>query len=228
MWKEIRKKIIVLGATGGLGAKIVEHLSSTKYSSFDVIAISRGKIVSHLGEERIEFDAANHVANKQFYADLISKFNPIWAVVDATGFSQSGKFINQTWESTQEHIDVNLLNPMNIISAFGKYMEKNGGRLIFFSSILVHKEVFGTAPYSVSKVGLEQLIFAASSECKNENFKVLGIRFGYFDFGMSRQLSSQQFQALEKINVFESIIETLDSILCESNELKTGTILEIS
>jgi len=203
-------------------------LSSTKYSSFDVIAISREKIVSHLGEDRIEFDAANHEVNRQFYADLILKFDPIWAVVDATGFSRSGKFINQTWERAREHIDVNLLNPMNVISTFGKNMEANGGRLVFFSSILVHKEVFGTVPYSVSKVGLEQLIFAASSECKNKNFKVLGIRLGYFDFGMIRELSSQQIQGLEKINVFESIIETLDSILCESNDLKTGAILEIS
>jgi NAD(P)-dependent dehydrogenase (short-subunit alcohol dehydrogenase family) len=203
-------------------------MSNKKYSQFDVIAISRGKAISHLGEERIEFDAADHVSNRKFYASLASEFDPIWAVVDATGFSRSGKFLNQNWESAQEHIDVNLLNPMNIISIFGKRMEKSGGRLIFFSSILVQKEVFGTVSYSVSKVGLEQLIFATSLECKNENFKILGIRLGYFDFGMIRQLSNQQIQGIKKINVFESIIEILDSMLCETNDLKSGTILEIS
>jgi len=107
-------------------------------------------------------------------------------------------------------------------------MEETGGRIVFFSSILVQKEVFGTVSYSVSKIGLERLILAVSSECKNVNFKVIGIRLGYFDFGMIRQLTTQQIQSLEKINAFENIIETLDDILSESNQLKSGIILEIS
>jgi short-subunit dehydrogenase len=181
-----------------------------------------------LCEDQIEFDAASHDKNREFYADLISKYHPIWAVIDATGFSRSGKFLNQTWDTAQEHIDVNLINPMNIISIFGKQMEETGGRIVFFSSILAQKEVFGTAMYSVSKLGLERLIYAVSSECKNINFKVLGIRLGYFDFGMIRQLTTQQIQSLEKINVFENIIETLDNILSEDSQLKCGIILEIS
>ncbi len=217
-----------MGSSGGLGAKIVEHLSGFNYADFDIVSISRRKIVSDFREDQIEFDATSHEDNSEIYADLISKHHPIWAVIDATGFSRSGKFLNQSWDSAQQHIDVNLLNPMNIISIFGKHMEETGGRLVFFSSILVQKEVFGTAAYSVSKIGLERLILAISSESKNTNFKVLGIRLGYFDFGMIRQLTNQQIQSLEKINSFESIIETLDNILRESNELTSGTILEIS
>lgn len=216
-----------MGSTGGLGAKLVEHLSSSKYSKFDIVAVSRQKLVSHLGEDQIKFDAANHEKNRDLYADLSLKLRPIWAVIDATGFSRSGKFLNQNWDSVKEHIDVNLLNPMNIISIFGKHMEETGGRLIFFSSILVEKDVFGTAPYAVSKAGLEQLILATSSECKNKNFKVLGIRLGYFNFGMIRQLTSEQVQGLVKINTFGSLIETLDKMLSERNELESGEIFEI-
>ena len=120
-----KKKILVLGSKGGLGSRIISLLNQNHKSDYQIISLSRNSLQTENTTKMVHFNATDHVENQRIFEDIDENYGPIWAVIDATGLSVSGKYTKTTWETITQQIDVNLFHPLNICSYFLKSMAKN-------------------------------------------------------------------------------------------------------
>jgi len=224
-----KRKILVLGSKGGLGSRIVNFLTENHQSNYQIISLSRCSLQTENITKMIHFNATDHVKNQQIFENIDENYGPIWAVIDATGLSISGKYTKTTWESVTQQIHVNLLHPLNVCSYFLKSMAKNnlGGRLIFFSSVLVRQDVIGTTAYTISKTALEKAVKSISKEIYTENLTLNCIRLGYFNFGMISQIKNPINIDGNSLGNIQDIAPTLVSILSEDSNRINGEIIEI-
>lgn len=231
-WKclmDQKKKILVLGSKGGLGSRIVRLLTENHQSNYQIISLSRDCLQTENTTKKVRFNATDHVKNQQIFEDIDENYGPIWAVIDATGLSISGKYTKTIWETITQQIDVNLFHPLNVCSYFLKSMAKNnlGGRLIFFSSVLVRQDVIGTTAYTISKTALEKAVKSISKEIYTENLTINCIRLGYFNFGMISQIKNPVNIGGHSLGDIQDIAPTLVNILSEDSNRTNGQIIEI-
>lgn len=224
-----RRKILVIGAYGGLGSRIVNLLNEYYQSDFQVISLSRESLQTENSSKIVHFDATDHAANLPIFEYIEKNHGPIWAVIDSTGLSRSEKFMKTSWGKITEQIDVNLLHPLNVCSYFLKSMTQNnfGGRLIFFSSVLVHQDVIGTSAYTISKTALEKAVKSISNEIYADNLKINCIRLGYFNFGMISQVKNPVNIGGNSLGKIQDIAPTLLSLLSEDTNIQNGKTIEI-
>ena len=108
-------------------------------------------------------------------------------------------------------------------------MAKNnlGGRLIFFSTVLVRQDVIGTTAYTISKTALEKAVKSISKEINTKNLTVNCIRLGYFNFGMISQIKNPVNIGGNSLGDIQDIAPTLVNILSEDSNRTNGQIIEI-
>jgi NAD(P)-dependent dehydrogenase (short-subunit alcohol dehydrogenase family) len=226
---ENKKTILILGSQGGLGSRISQYLIENFESNFQVLMLSRNALQTQGFSIPNTFDALDHVDNQRMFASIEAKYGPIWAVIDATGLSISNKYIKSPWESITQQIEVNLLHPLNVCSYFLKSMTQRnqGGRLIFFSSVLVSHHVIGTSAYTISKTALEKVVQSISKEIFSDNLTLNCIRLGFFDFGMINQVKNPKNIGGNRLGVFQDIVPTLIDLLSDESNGTNGQVIEV-
>ena len=225
--REIRKRIIIVGSTGGLGSRIAHFLRTNHADEFDLFELSRAALLTPQGSHELDFDAQNHPHNVLFYQQLAAQHGPFWAVIDATGFNLSGSLTKHPWATIPTQIEINLLNPICLAYSFSPMMTSLGGRFIFFSSVLAEKYVFGTNIYSVSKIALEKFVSNFALETKAKNLTINCIQLSYYNFGMIRQVPADLLDTIGVLSDFSRIIPTLEYILSESSFDTSGKVFKL-
>ena len=225
--RQIRKRVLIVGSTGGLGSRIAQFLESYYSDQFDLFLLSRRGLVTPQGESLLSFDAQNHMVNSEFYKSLDQNHGPFWAVIDATGFNFSGSLTKHSWSKIPNQIEVNLLNPICLAYSFSPTMTTAGGRFIFFSSILAQEYVFGTNIYSVSKFALEKFVSNFALETRSSNLTMNCIQLGYYNFGMIKQVPVDLLENIGELSDFSKIAPTLEFILSEDSSETSGKIFNL-
>jgi NAD(P)-dependent dehydrogenase (short-subunit alcohol dehydrogenase family) len=179
------KKIVIFGATGGLGCEI-----SKKLIDYDVIS---------LGSSDLDITNYEKVCNffKTNSFDIVINF----AGVNFDKFAH--KLTPNDTEIINKQIDVNIKGSINIVSSCLPAMrENNFGRIILISSVLAEKPVVSTSIYSGCKGFLDSFAKTIGLENANKNISCNTIQLGYFDGGMTYKIPEQ---------IRNTILETIPS-----------------
>jgi NAD(P)-dependent dehydrogenase (short-subunit alcohol dehydrogenase family) len=168
------KKVIIFGATGGLGNSI-----SKKLTDYDVI---------NLGSS--DLDITNYDQVNEFF-----KTNPVDIVINFAGVNFdkfAHKLTPENKDIINKQIDVNIKGTINIVtSCLPQMREKNYGRIILISSVLAEKPVVSTSIYSGCKGFLDSFAKTIGLENANKNISCNTIQLGYFDGGMTYKIPEQ-------------------------------------
>jgi NAD(P)-dependent dehydrogenase (short-subunit alcohol dehydrogenase family) len=179
------KKVIIFGATGGLGCEI-----SKKLIDYEVISLGSSDLDITNYKEVCKFFKTNSF-------DIVINF----AGVNFDKFAH--KLTPNDTEIINKQIDVNIKGTINIVSSCLPSMrENNFGRIILISSVLAEKPVVSTSIYSGCKGFLDSFVKTIGLENANKNISCNTIQLGYFDGGMTYKIPEQ---------IRNTILETIPS-----------------
>jgi NAD(P)-dependent dehydrogenase (short-subunit alcohol dehydrogenase family) len=176
----MKKKLVLFGATGGLGTKLCDYLKE----DYDLVA---------MGSRDLD------LCNKKEVDNFFDK-NDFDVVVNLTAYNYDcfiHKYNNENINNVNKQIDVNIKGNINILSAcLPKMRQKKYGRIIAASSILASRPVVGTSIYSASKSFIETFYKTAALESANYNITCNTIQLGYFDGGLLYKIPEDVRQKL--------------------------------
>ena len=165
------KKIACFGGSGGLGTKVIKHLTE-----YEVDSISSLK-VNLIGN----YDISNY-----FYRN-----DDTDVVVMFSNYNYNS-FLHKYKDNDPElykQIDINIKGVTECVSRALKTMRaREYGRIILASSITVEKNVMGTSVYAATKAYYENLVKTIALENASKNITANCIQLGYMDGGLTYTL----------------------------------------
>ncbi len=179
--------LIVIGASGGVGATLLEYIS-TRTDMVCIPTYNKNRPANSLFSW-IQHDSNDFESTRSLF-EAIDKTHEISAVIDVSGAFFAKKLQKSNSNEISQVISTNLIAPFILAKNAQEFM-KIGGKVIFMSSIVSNMQMIGSSVYAASKAGLERGILALSPEFGQTGHAICGIRLGYMDYGMTYRLSER-------------------------------------
>ena len=230
------RRVLVSGASGGLGREIAESLLSDGFYVVMLCNKNKSKLDSLISKfsnqtKVVEVDFLNDVD----YDTLKEEIGAVDSVISCVGISSSQiswKINKEQWDKV---FDLNLNTPFRLAQLFIPEMRKNKfGRIVFFSSIVAQKGVVGTSAYSASKSALLGLTRTMASELATSGVTVNCISPGYMDKGMISEVSDQFLSDIlesipaKTLGSSENITHSVSFLLNEKADYITGQVINVN
>ena len=186
------KKILITGATGGIGTYLVK-----KFLSLDGNVIATGtneKKLENLKNEfpninAIQFDLSNHSEIESFVENAFSKLNGIDVLVNNAGITNDNLSLRMKNEDWQKVIDINLSSTFYLCKSVIKKMLKNkSGKIVNITSIVGHTGNIGQSNYAASKAGTIGMAKSFSIEYAKKNITVNCVSPGFIVSDMTNSI----------------------------------------
>lgn len=230
------RKILLTGASGGLGLVIAENLLNEGY----FVHLIGNKNTSKLQELHSVFSSTSKVYSVDFsktsdFTELVNEIGQIDGLINCLGVSSAGMSWKITPEEWNRVMHLNLTVPFQLTQAFTPQLRANKfGRIIFFSSIVAQKGFIGTSAYSASKSALIGLTRTLSVELINSGITVNCIAPGYMDKGMIEEVTDVYLKEIlglipsKKLGDSTNIAHTVSYLLNEKASYITGQVLNVN
>jgi short-subunit dehydrogenase len=199
----MRKKIVVTGASRGIGKAIALYFGA---QGFDVAICARDEkkldaVAAELrstGAEVISSacDVADPKQIQQFAAKIEGQWGKVDVLVNNAGQYLPGRVIDEPQGNLEQLIATNLYSAYHFSRAFvGKMMEHKSGHIFNISSIAGLQAYPNGGSYSISKFAMTGLSKALREELKNEGVKVTNVAPGatYTDSWAAANLPESRF-----------------------------------
>ncbi|MBE6354993.1 3-oxoacyl-ACP reductase FabG [Treponema sp.] len=188
-----QKKIIVTGASGGIGRAIAVECAKAGY--YVICHYNRGKekaeetlrIICENGGcgELIQFDITNREECKAKLDELCEKHGALWGVVSNAGVNKDQTFVGLSGEEWDSVVHTNLDSFFNVVQPLAMPMcRKKKGRIITISSVSGVIGNRGQTNYSASKAGIIGATKALAVELASRNITVNAVAPGLIDTDM--------------------------------------------
>ena len=189
------KKILITGATGGIGNCLVE-----KFNSFECKIIATGTNEEKLAKLKQQFPEINiekfkldeHDKIEKFIENIHNKLNGLDILVNNAGITLDNLSIRLTEENWKKVLDINLTSTFLMCKYAIKKMLKNRyGKIVNITSIVGHTGNFGQANYSASKAGIIAFSKSLSLEYAKKNININCVSPGFIKTEMTDQISEE-------------------------------------
>lgn len=204
----MKKKILLIGGSGGLGTQLHEYLKD----EYDCMIVSSGTR---------EIKPNTNVCNVT-KEDMVEKFineTDFDIIIYLSVKNIDGLVHKQNKDEIALQLDVNIHGFLNVLRyATPKLREQKFGRIIYISSILSTNQIKGTGIYSASKSFCDSIIKTYSLENSRYGITANSIQLGYFEGGLSEHIPIEilngiiktiPLRRLGKSNEFANIIKTV-------------------
>jgi len=189
--REIRRVVLVTGASSGIGKVCAEHLPGKGYRVFGAQRSSPGL---HSGVETITMDVDDDQSVKTAVDALLAKVGRIDVVINNAGFALMGSIEDTSIEEARRQMETNFFGALRVIRAVLPAMrEQRDGLIINISSLAGVLGLPFSGLYSASKFALEGLSETLRLETRQFGIKVVLIEPGDF----STQLPAKRQTAKE-------------------------------
>jgi 3-oxoacyl-[acyl-carrier protein] reductase len=230
------RRVLVSGASGGLGREIAESLLSDGFYVVMLCNQNKSKLEPLLNRYSNQSKAieVNFLEDVNFDS-LKEEVGEIDSLINCVGTSSSQISWKIDKEQWNEVLDLNLNVPFRLAQLFIPGMRKNKfGRILFFSSIVAQKGVVGTAAYSASKSALLGLTRTMASELASSGVTVNCISPGYMDKGMISEVSDDLISNIlqsvpsKSLGKSDNIVHAVSFLLDEKADYLTGQSININ
>jgi 3-oxoacyl-[acyl-carrier protein] reductase len=189
------KKIIITGATGGIGNSLVE-----KFDNLGCQIIATGtneeklknlkKKYPNIIIERFKLD--QHDKIESFIESAHEKLSGIDVLVNNAGITLDNLSIRLTEENWKKVLDLNLTSTFLMCKFTIKKMLKNKyGKIINITSIVGHTGNLGQANYAASKAGIIAFSKSLAIEYAKKNINVNCVSPGFIKTEMTDQINEE-------------------------------------
>ena len=193
------KKILVTGATGGIGREIVK-----KFISLDGNVVATGTNIKRLDLLKkdfpnvnvIKFDISDHSKIEEFIDNTSTQLTGLDILINNAGTNMDNLSLRMKDEEWKKVIDINLTSTFLLSKYAIKIMLKNKfGRIVNITSIVGHTGNLGQANYSASKAGTVGMSKSLAIEYAKKNITVNCVSPGFIVSDMTTNIA-------EKVKLF--------------------------
>jgi 3-oxoacyl-[acyl-carrier protein] reductase len=195
------KKIIITGATGGIGNSIVKRLSD---SGAKILAT--GTRIEKLEELKSKFKNTDILKFDISKGDEIEEFienatkqlgGGLDCLINNAGITQDNLAIRMNIDEWKKVIDINLTSTFLLSKFAVKKMLKNKyGKIINITSVVGHTGNLGQANYTASKAGIIAMSKSLAIEYAKKNININCISPGFIKTAMTDKLDDKFKEAI--------------------------------
>ena len=187
------KKILITGATGGIGNSLIE-----KFYSFGSSIIATGTNEEKLNKlkktfpniEIHRFKLDQHEKIENFVNEVNDKLGGLDILVNNAGITLDNLSIRLTEENWKKVLDINLTSTFLMCKYAIKKMLKNKyGRIINITSIVGHTGNLGQSNYAASKAGIIAFSKSLALEYAKKNINVNCVSPGFIKTEMTNKIN---------------------------------------
>ncbi|MDC0938071.1 3-oxoacyl-ACP reductase FabG [Pelagibacteraceae bacterium] len=194
------KKVLITGATGGIGKCLIE-----KFSNLESIIIATGtneeklnnlkKKFPNIQIEKFKLD--EHDKIEGFIENTEKKLNGLDVLVNNAGITLDNLSIRLTDENWKRVLDINLTSTFLMCKhAIKKMLKRKYGKIINITSIVGHTGNLGQANYAASKAGIVAFSKSLAIEYSKKNINVNCVSPGFIKTEMTDKISEEYKRAL--------------------------------
>ncbi len=181
------KNVLIVGATGGIGAESARLLKQSGANLF-LTARNNEKLMSLAAELNVSSDQCFLVDVRKFEdvsnaaSSIHQKVSSIDILINATGVGIIKPMESLTLEDFMESLQVNLVGAFYLMKCFLEPMKaKKTGLIINLPGVLGKTPMAGAAAYSASKYGLNGMMKSIREELKRTDIRITNIFLGGTD-----------------------------------------------
>ena len=187
------KKILITGATGGIGYSLVK-----KFNELDAKIIASGtneeKLSNLLKEfpkiDVVKFKLEEHGKIEGFIDQTFKKLDGIDVLINNAGITLDNLSIRLTDEDWKKVLDINLTSSFLMCKhVIKKMLKKKYGKIINITSIVGHTGNFGQANYAASKAGIVAFSKSLALEYAKKKININCISPGFIKTDMTDKIS---------------------------------------
>ena len=198
------KKVLITGATGGIGNSIVEKMYELGAS---IIATGTNEeklknLSNKYKNIQVEkFNLEDHKNVEEFINKVDTKLDGLEILVNNAGITLDNLSIRLTEENWKKVININLTSSFLMCKyAIKKMLKKKYGKIINITSIVGHTGNLGQANYSASKSGIIAFSKSLALEYAKKNINVNCVSPGFIKTDMTDKISDEfKKNLIEKI-----------------------------
>ena len=232
------KKILVTGATGGIGGAIVNNFLSLNATvlgtgtNLEKLNSLKSKYPNLLTEQ---FDISKHEKIEEFIDKIYSSMNGLDILVNNAGVTKDNLSLRMKNEEWQKVIDVNLTSTFYLCKFAIKKMLKNKfGRVVNITSIVGHTGNIGQVNYSASKAGIVAMSKSLAIEYAKKNITINCVSPGFIQTKMTDSISEQIKSELtsripmNRLGTGEDVSNTVAFLSSEASSYITGETIHVN
>ena len=189
------KKVIITGATGGIGNSLVKKFSDTesKILATGTNEEKLNKLKTDFKDIQIEkFNLAEHSKIETFIDSANNKLGGLDILINNAGINLDSLTIRLTEENWKKVLDINLTSTFLMCkSAIKKMIKNKSGKIINITSIVGHTGNFGQANYSASKAGIVGFSKSLALEYAKKNININCVSPGFIKTEMTDKIPEE-------------------------------------
>ena len=189
------KKVLITGATGGIGNSLVK-----KFTELESKIIATGtneeklynlkKKFSDIAIEQFKLDEHSKIEN--FIENIHKKFEGLDILINNAGITLDNISLRLTEENWKKVLDINLTSSFLMCKHAIKKMLKNKyGKIINITSIVGHTGNLGQANYSASKAGIVAFSKSLALEYAKKNININCVSPGFIKTEMTDKINEE-------------------------------------
>ena len=187
------KKILITGATGGIGNSLVE-----KFYNLEGSILATGTNEEKLNSLKkkysnikiLKFDISDHTKIEEFIDNSNTELSGLDILVNNAGITQDNLSLRMKDDEWNKVIHINLSSTFLLCKFAIKKMLKNKyGKIVNITSIVGHTGNIGQANYAASKAGIIGMTKSLAIEYAKKNLNLNCISPGFIETSMTDKIS---------------------------------------
>jgi len=189
------KKILITGATGGIGHNLVK-----KFNELGSIVLATGTNVDKLDKLKQEFKNIKvkpfkldqHSEIEKFIDSCYTELDGIDVLINNAGITLDNLAIRLTDDNWKKVIDINLTSTFLMCKqTIKKMLKKKQGKIINITSIVAHTGNLGQANYAASKAGIIGFSKSLAIEYAKKKININCISPGFIKTEMTDKINEE-------------------------------------
>ena len=187
------KKILVTGATGGIGNSLINKFynlggSIVATGTNDEKLQNLSKKFPNLLVEKFKLE--DHSQIEEFIEQVYKKLGGLDILINNAGITLDNLSIRLTEQNWKKVLDINLTSSFLMCKhAIKKMLKKKYGKIINITSIVGHTGNFGQANYAASKAGIVAFSKSLALEYAKKKININCISPGFIKTDMTDKIS---------------------------------------
>ncbi|TDJ07371.1 MAG: SDR family oxidoreductase [Deltaproteobacteria bacterium] len=238
------KKILVTGATRGIGKKIAMNLASQgahvvfnyREGKEEIAQVLKGELESlgALKATPILFDVTQEEQIKEAINSFVKEYGPISGLVNNAGISKDQIFFRLKKADLDQTLDTNLKGAMLVTSSLSRsFLRAENVSVINMSSVVGLMGNPSQVSYSASKAGLIGFTKSFAKEVASRNIRCNAICPGFIETEMTETLDEQVRKAylskipLQRMGSVDDVAQLVSFLLSKASSYITGEVIKI-
>ena len=232
------KKILITGATGGIGKALVK-----KFLSLDGAVLATGTNIEKLDSLKkeypeiniLKFDISEHSKIEEFIENASSQLVGLDVLINNAGITNDNLSLRMKNEEWQKVIDINLSSTFYLCKYAIKKMLKNKyGRVVNITSIVGHTGNLGQSNYAASKAGIVAMSKSLAIEYAKKNITINCVSPGFIQSNMTDKIVESIKAILtsripmSKLGTGEDVSNTVAFLSSDAASYITGETIHVN